>query len=58
MKFSGVERFVAQMAKAGLMRWENVLRRMQISNLYYELELVFRRDARLYAKNSPLAALA
>ncbi len=31
---------------------------MQISNLYYELVFVFGRDARLYAKNSHLAALA
>ncbi len=53
-----MQRFVAQMANARLMSCENVLRKTQISNLYYELALVFRRDARLYAINSPLAALA
>ncbi len=31
---------------------------MLISDLYYELVFVSGRDARLYAKNSPLAALA
>ncbi len=53
-----MQRFVAQMANARLMSCENVLRKTQISNLYYELALVFRRDARPYAINSPLAALA
>ncbi len=42
-KCSGVERFVAQMAKAGLLRWQNVLGKKKISNPYYDLALVFMR---------------
>ncbi len=38
------------MTKDEVVRWENLLVKMQPSELYYELAFVFRRDARLQGR--------